>query len=129
MDEPGETRDCRLGLACGVVSLGACTMGTVRSPIYGGGWMSDYGQTRPYYGQPYEYRDPYGYPRPYGPPGMGSAHTGMRHSRGSSPRSWRVVRQAESGLLQMAQRLGGVAAGPIRYQDNFGKKAARRLKQ
>ena len=60
-----------LCLACGVVSLGACTMGTLRSPIYGGGWMSDYGQTRPYYGQPYEYRDPYGYPRPYGPPGMG----------------------------------------------------------
>ena len=74
-----------------------------------------------YYGQPYEYRDPYGYPRPYGPPGMGSAHTGMRHSRGSSPRSWRVVHRRKAVCYKWHKGSGEWRPDRSDTKDNFGE--------
>lgn len=119
-----------LCLACGVLFLGACTLGTIRSPVYAGAWTSDYGQTRPYYGQPYDDRDPYAVQRPYGPPGMGQRpYWDAPRSRVFSPNPG--VRCDPRKAVCYKWHQGSREWLPDRSdtKDNFGKKAARRLKQ
>jgi hypothetical protein len=119
-----------LGLACAVVFLGACTLGTVRSPVYAGGWASDYGQPRPYYGQPYGYRDPYGYPRPYGLPGMGQRpYWDAPRSRVFSPNPGVTCDRRKAVCYKWHQGSGEWRPDRSDTKDNFGKKAARRLNQ
>ena len=118
-----------LCLACGVVSLGACTMGTVRSPIYGSGWMSDYGQTRPTTVSLTNIEILMVIRVRTVRRGWGSAHTGMRHSRGSSPRSWRVVHRRKAVCYKWHKDSGEWRPDRSDTKDNFGKRAARRLNQ
>jgi hypothetical protein len=124
-------------LACWALSQAGCAAGTFRSPIYGGGWTSDYGQPRsyygqplPYYGQPYEYRDPYGYQRPYDPPGMGQRpYWYAPRSRVFSPNPGVSCDRRKAVCYKWHKGSGEWRPDRSDTKDNFGKKAARRLKQ
>jgi hypothetical protein len=117
-------------VAGGALAQGACTMGTVRSPVYSGGWTNDYGQTRPYYGQPYDYRDPYAIHRPYGPPVMEPrGYWDGPRSRVFSPNPGVECDRRKAVCYKWHRGSGEWRPDRSDTKDNFGKKAARRLKQ